>query len=152
MCSEHKFPLDFYCESCEQIICSRCIVNQHKKHEFSELSLVLGKLKSLLQQSLLSAQSSREDLLKAIQYLQQQIEQLKVENVKTITHVQNVVADLHTKLETREKELIDHINTTVEKNSALLQNQIEVFSKVTTEAQVHCVEAAKYEIASRDEM
>ncbi|XP_065916064.1 tripartite motif-containing protein 2-like [Dysidea avara] len=43
LCQEHEIELNFYCETCEQLVCHYCIMKDHLQHEHDTVKKVANK-------------------------------------------------------------------------------------------------------------
>ena len=51
-CDAHARPLEFYCSTCEALLCSVCTVKKHRTHNCDLASDVIEKCKQQIKQQL----------------------------------------------------------------------------------------------------
>lgn len=52
MCHEHSIELNFYCGSCEQLVCHYCITKYHLSHDHNTVKKMVGKHRKELDKSM----------------------------------------------------------------------------------------------------
>ena len=43
LCQEHELGLNFYCETCDQLVCQYCIMKDHLKHDHDTVKKMAAK-------------------------------------------------------------------------------------------------------------
>lgn len=51
-CKKHNKPLEIYCETCDEVICSNCTVKLHKDHEYDLISDTYEKQQQIIESHL----------------------------------------------------------------------------------------------------
>ena len=51
-CSSHDKPLDIYCETCNDIICSDCNVRYHKGHDYDLINDIYDRHRHAIESNL----------------------------------------------------------------------------------------------------
>ena len=62
LCSQHCLPQEYYCRDCSELLCRRCMMDQHRHHNYEEADAVLSEHLAALQSFV---QPAREALMKA---------------------------------------------------------------------------------------
>ncbi|XP_019858753.1 PREDICTED: RING finger protein nhl-1-like [Amphimedon queenslandica] len=68
-CSDHGKPLEFFCETCDTVICSHCLVHNHKHHEYDLITDSYTKHCQKLRECLLPVEGKKEALKNVLQGL-----------------------------------------------------------------------------------
>ncbi len=127
--------MDIFCQTCQQIICARCIVNKHKSHDFHELSQVVSKLKAQVQQALLQTQTSHDEVMKGIVQVEKRMEDIRRQEDDIINRVQKIFSDIRSKVNEREAALLHQVKSLSSQHLLTLQSQLESLKKVATSAE-----------------
>uniref|UniRef100_A0A1X7U4R0 B box-type domain-containing protein n=1 Tax=Amphimedon queenslandica TaxID=400682 RepID=A0A1X7U4R0_AMPQE len=61
-CSDHGKPLEFFCETCDTVICSHCSVRDHKHHECDLITDCYAKHSQKLREHLSPVDRKKEAL------------------------------------------------------------------------------------------
>ncbi|KAK3104506.1 hypothetical protein FSP39_003660 [Pinctada imbricata] len=48
LCQDHNVPFSFFCRTCDQNICSKCLSKKHKKHDFIDIHEYQSELHRML--------------------------------------------------------------------------------------------------------
>ena len=78
MCSKHELELNFYCETCDQLVCHYCIMKDHLKHDHDTVKEMATK--------------HRKELDKIMEPVEKMIERLSVARKKVSNTRNNIVA------------------------------------------------------------
>ena len=149
LCSEHVGKaLELYCETCGELICSRCALKKgkHHSHDYEELDEAFEKYKEEITRSLEPMEKRLVTINKALAQcdshcveVSDQRAAVEADIHKTISRLQKVV---HEALEVRKTELIGHLHQMTQeklKSLAVQRDQIE-----TTQAQLgSCIDFIK---------
>ena len=94
VCQEHELELDFYCETCDQLVCHYCIVKDHLKHNHDTVKKMATK--------------HRKKLDKITEPIEKMIEELSVAR-KNANDIQDKIAvhsdDVHKEIDRYYQEL-----------------------------------------------
>ena len=131
-CSQHQdMKLDFYCETCEELICLHCTVNKHRKpeHKHDLVSETFERHKADIKSSLVQVDGHLVNVTKALQYLDTRVQQLCDQEGSNDFNIKKRVQQLIESLQLREAELIskNHELTQAKlKNLAAQKDKLEI--------------------------
>ena len=117
-CQQHELELNFYCETCDQLVCHYCIMKDHLKHEHDTVRKM--------------AEEHRREMNEAIKPVEKMIEGMSERQKKTSDAKRNI----RTHYGNVEKEMDRHYNKLCQK----LQQQKEELKK---ELQEVCMQTEK---------
>ncbi len=124
-CPEHENEeLEYYCEICEEVMCSKCFIKKHNGHEYSNVTeispLHRKELASLLKQVEANLASTEEVLTK----VGTRGDKISRHKVSIETEVDEAISELHEAVERRKQELIKQLDgITWEKMKALVREK-----------------------------
>lgn len=137
ICNTHFKPIDFYCKTCNSVICQECTLKVHpfESHDIDLLDTIAIKGRENIKQ----ATASLEQLLKQVRSKAKTLddhENLVDRNIKVnIEQIKSSFQNLHTLLTCREEELLKNIDlnksslkqivATQKRNVTLLEIQLE---------------------------
>ena len=70
-CSSHDQPLELYCNTCQQLVCCRCCMSVHKKHDYSYVSDIFTENCQVLESMLCLVEQQIPLVAKAVANLSQ---------------------------------------------------------------------------------
>lgn len=70
ICHLHKLYLDVYCQECDEVVCSKCVTRNHKKHKHDNLDKIAS---SLAISKFPAVKKNLEESEKAVQILESKI-------------------------------------------------------------------------------
>ena len=112
LCQEHELELNFYCETCDQLVCQYCIMKDHFKHDHDTVKKMATK--------------HRKQLDKIVEPVEKMIERLSVAN--------NKVSNTRDKIETQADDIDKEIDRYYEELHRRLQQQRDELKKELHEA------------------
>ena len=129
-CSQPKHEdnkLNFYCVSCNMLVCRDCTRVAHKDHGVSELSTVAEALQDDMRGTLQCVQDTLAGAIDANEKTMKQVETSKQEAELAI---KQAFEQLHAKLEERKKSLLSELETIALTHTASLIFQREQLEKI----------------------
>ncbi|KAK3104959.1 hypothetical protein FSP39_014073 [Pinctada imbricata] len=64
LCQDHNVPFSFFCRTCDQNICSKCLSKKHKKHDFIDIHEYQSELHKVLDTMLNEKETEKEQMTK----------------------------------------------------------------------------------------
>ncbi|KAK3105394.1 hypothetical protein FSP39_024201 [Pinctada imbricata] len=64
LCQDHNVPFSFFCRTCDQNICSKCLSKKHKKHDFIDIHECQSELHKVLDTMLNEKETEKEQMTK----------------------------------------------------------------------------------------
>lgn len=116
-CSEHDEPFIFYCIDCDSVVCKRCVVKRHNRHNMSEINESVLKLKAKLAQDV---ESSVNGLMNDIAHVEDGIREYKSENKSIIKAINKDAKRMKDLIDQKAEKLINSVQKNGEKNIQIL--------------------------------
>lgn len=100
MCSEHQAPLHYYCQTCNDSICSDCAMfgKQHKNHTFERLAVVYDTHAKLIRSEISSIHDRLEQLRKVEEGIEANIRNVKTAKEERSTELQAALQEIENRL------------------------------------------------------
>ena len=133
-CDRHARPLEFYCSTCEALLCSVCAVKIHRTHNCDLASDVIESYKQQIKQQLELLKESARKVEGIIEKIDSATEEVLGKGDKTRQNIIAKVDQLHHDLELGKTELINMLDQGVQDKMEFLAHLRE--KAVTTLAQM----------------
>ncbi len=123
-CSTHDgLALEFYCDSCETVVCQECTVTEHNDHRTSLLEDVIEEHKAQLRRILEEAKSQIPSLKDAINQVATVSEQLSEKRTEAEAEIKDRFDTLDQYVNERKENLIKNVETVHDAKQDVLQKQ-----------------------------
>ncbi|XP_076116444.1 uncharacterized protein LOC143083926 [Mytilus galloprovincialis] len=99
ICEKHDERFLYFCNTCSCLLCSICLPNSHKKHDFCLIDETVSRKKSELNTKVKSFESAIQDAEKKVDALKNTMEQFK-----------DATEIAKSKIDEKRKDLVDVIN------------------------------------------
>ena len=110
-CQQHQNrELELYCETCEELICFECTIQQHNGHKYSLIGEVFEKHKQEIMSSLNPAEQQQTLARKALEKLDVCCREITDQQAALQAQIHKSSLQLHEIIDLREKELTDKLN------------------------------------------
>lgn len=130
-CKQHTDEvIKYYCKTCSIVLCSECILFNHREHKYARLQEAMEDERVDLKKVLSFVEQTVEPINNAVDNLGVEIEQLKDKQTQFIKEVNVHFEALTTAVETRHQDVISQINTTTISKNTHLQAQKERLDKL----------------------
>ena len=142
-CQQHQNQeLVLYCETCEELICVQCTIQQHHTHEYNLIVEVFEKHKQEIMSSLNPAEQQQTLARKTLEKLDVRCREITDQQAALQAQIHKSSQQLHEIIDLREKELTDKLNYVTQEKLSRLASQREQID--TTLAQLgSCLDKAK---------
>ena len=118
---------DFYCETCSQLICSFCLVPDHRDHQYDLVDNIFSKHEEVIVDSLKPVKEQIAALERAVESVDAQRTAVEEQKTAVVAKIHSVMAALREVLETREKELVGQAEQTAQEKLKTLAAQRDGF-------------------------
>ena len=127
-CQHHQNrELELYCETCEELICFQCTIQQHHTHKYNLIGEVFKKHKQEIMSSLNPAEQQQTLARKALEKLDVRYREITDKQAALQAQIHKSSQQLRDIIDLREKELTDKLNyITQEKLSQLASQREEI--------------------------
>ena len=123
-CSTHEGQsLEFYCDSCETVVCQECTVTEHNDHRTVLLQDVIEEHKAQLRRILEEAKAQIPSLKDAINQVATVSEQLSEKRTKAEDQIKEKFESLDQYVKERKENLIKNVETVHDSKQDVLQKQ-----------------------------
>ena len=142
-CQQHQNQeLELYCETCEELICFQCTIQQHHGHKYNLIGEVFEKHKKEIMSSLNPAEQQQTLARKALEELDVRCREITNQQAALQEQIHKSSQQLHEIIDLREKELTNKLNyITQEKLSQLASQREEI--KTTLSQLDSCLDKVK---------
>ena len=109
LCADHEEEVQFYCTSCEELLCMECVTSKHKSHDFCTLKKGGQKVKVAISKALDEARAKSTQETKIVDEHIAKCGQDKdlLQNFEIdVTHEKNTKKNIQKKLNTQREALI----------------------------------------------
>ena len=142
-CQQHqKRELELYCETCEELICFQCTIQQHNGHNYNMIGEVFEKHKKEIMSSLNPAEQQQTLASKALEKLDVHCREITDQQAALQAQIHKSSQQLHEIIDLREKEITNKLNYITQEKLSQLTVQREQIE--TTLAQLgSCLDKVK---------
>ena len=142
-CQQHQNrELELYCETCEELICFQCTIQQHNGHKYNLIGEVFEKHKKEIMSSLNPAEQQQTLARKALEKLDVCCREITDQQAALQAQIHKSSQQLHEIIDLREKELTKRLNYITQEKLSKLASQREQIE--TTLAQLgSCLDKVK---------
>ena len=139
---QHNRELELYCETCEELICLQCTIQQHNGHQYNLIGEVFEKHKQEIMSSLNPAEQQLTHARKALEMMGVRCREITNHQTALQTQIHKSSQQLHEIIDLREKKLTTELNLITQKKMNELASQREQIE--TTLAQLDsCLDMVK---------
>ena len=125
-CQQHQNrELELYCETCEELICFQCIIQQHHGHKYNMIGEVFEKYKQEIMSSLNPAEQQKTLSRKALEKLDVRCREITDRQAALQAQIHKSSQQLHEIIDLREKELTKRLNYITQEKLSKLASQRE---------------------------
>ena len=142
-CQQHQNrELELFCETCEELICFQCTIQQHNGHKYNLIGEVFEKHKKEIMSSLNPAEQRQTLARKALEELDVHCREITDQQAALQAQIRKSSQQLHEIIDLRERELINKLNYITQEKLSKLASQREQIE--TTLAQLgSCLDKVK---------
>ena len=110
-CSEHNRERELYCETCEELICWKCVIRggKHEGHDYKELVEAFTKYKEEMKSSLEPVEEKLKNVNKALTELDGRCDEISHQQTEVEANIHNAIRQFHEFLSVRKTELISQL-------------------------------------------
>ena len=124
VCAKHASKdLELYCETCAELICHNCTVQQHREHSYDLVSDVFSTHKGAIEDKLTPLREMLETVTRSLLVFDATLESIVSQQKAIDADIEETVRQLHEELETRKAEFLDQLHETAGEKIKLLAAQ-----------------------------
>ena len=125
-CPQHQNrELELFCETCEELICLQCTIQQHNGHKYNLIGEVFEKHKQEIMSSLNPAEQQKTLASKALEKLDVRCREITDQQAALQAQIHKSSQQLHEIIDLREKELTIKLNYITQEKLSELASQRE---------------------------
>uniref|UniRef100_A0A1X7TN55 RING-type domain-containing protein n=1 Tax=Amphimedon queenslandica TaxID=400682 RepID=A0A1X7TN55_AMPQE len=124
-CSDHGKPLEFFCETCDTVICSHCLVHNHKHHEYDLITDSYTKHCQKLRECLLPVEGKKEALKNVLSALAEREGEIKERGEGILEEIHEMVEEMIKVLYQSERKLTEQAKRVTEDKLKVLSEQMK---------------------------
>uniref|UniRef100_A0A1X7TZV5 B box-type domain-containing protein n=1 Tax=Amphimedon queenslandica TaxID=400682 RepID=A0A1X7TZV5_AMPQE len=124
-CSDHGKPLEFFCETCDAVICSHCSVRNHKHHEYDLITDSYTKHCQKLKECLSPVEAKKEALKKFLSALGEREGEIRERGEKVIEEIQKMAEEMINVLRQSERKLTEQAKRVIDDKLKVLSDQMK---------------------------
>ena len=147
-CQQHQNQeLVLYCETCEELICVQCTIQQHNGHKYNLIGEVFEKHKQEIMSSLNPAEQQQTLARKALEKLDVRCREITDQQAALQAQIHKSSQQLHEIIDLRDKKLTNKLNYITQEKLSKLESQREQIE--TTLAQLgSCLNKVKENLST----
>ncbi|XP_065892047.1 tripartite motif-containing protein 2-like [Dysidea avara] len=128
MCQEHDIELNFYCETCEQLVCHYCITKTHHDHDHDAVKKMAEKHRKELDKVMEPVQEMVDGLLAACKIVYDTVDEIETMTSAVEKEIDKYFEWLQQQLQQQKEELkreLHEASVQKKKELSLQQQQLE---------------------------
>ena len=126
MCKDHGKPLEFFCETCDEVICAHCTVRIHKHHEYELITDSYTKHCQELKESLPTVKTKAEALKDFLSMLEEREGQISKRGEGVLEEIHKMVEEMMNILRESERKLSEEAKRVTDAKLEVLSGQAEL--------------------------
>ena len=146
LCQDHDLELNFFCETCDQLICHYCTTNEHNGHVHNSVKKMANKHRKELEKIIEPVEKMIVDLSALRQTVAANGEKIGAQTTEVDQQIDLYYEELHKQMQQQRKELkrkLQELSTQKKKVISLQLEQMEY-----TQAQLESVKELNDAVAS----
>ena len=124
-CSDHGKPLEFFCETCNTVICSHCSVRKHKHHECDLIADSYTKHCQKLRECLSPVEGKKEALRKVLSALAEREGEIREREEGVLEEIHEMVEEMMNVLRESERKLTEQAKRVTDDKLKVLSEQMK---------------------------
>ena len=105
LCQDHNLELNFFCETCDQLVCHYCTTNEHNGHVHNSVKKMANKHRNELEKIMEPVEKMIVDLSALRQKVKVTGEDIGSQTTKVDQQIDSYYEELHQKLQQQREEL-----------------------------------------------
>ena len=124
-CSDHGKPLEFFCETCDIVICSHCSVRNHKHHDCDLITDSYTKHCQKLRECLSPLEGKKEELKNVLSALAEREGEIRETGEGVLKEIHEMVEGMISVLHQSEEKLTDQVKRVSDAKLKVLSEQVK---------------------------
>ena len=124
-CSDHEKPLEFFCETCDTVICSHCLAHTHKHHEYELITDSYTKHCQKLRECLSPVEGKKKALKKVLSALGEREGEIRERGEGVLEEIHEMVEKMVNALRESERKLTEQAKRVTDDKLKVLSEQMK---------------------------
>ncbi|XP_019851918.1 PREDICTED: E3 ubiquitin-protein ligase TRIM71-like [Amphimedon queenslandica] len=124
-CSTHNKKMNFYCETCDSVLCRDCTIGTHKGHEYDLVSASYTKHSQDLEDSLNLVKGKIKALKKVMSALSEREGEIRERGEGVLEEIHNMVEEMVNVLRQSERKLTEQARKVTDAKLKVLSEQVK---------------------------
>uniref|UniRef100_A0A1X7TVR9 RING-type domain-containing protein n=1 Tax=Amphimedon queenslandica TaxID=400682 RepID=A0A1X7TVR9_AMPQE len=124
-CSDHGKPLEFFCETCDTVVCSHCPFRNHKHHEYDLITDCYTKHFQKLRECLSPVEGKKEALKKVLSALAEREGEIRERGEGILEEIHEMVEEMVNVLRQSERKLTEQAKRVTDAKLKVLSEQMK---------------------------
>ena len=137
LCQEHELELNFYCETCDQLVCQYCIMKDHFKHDHDTVKKMAIKHRKQLDKIMEPVEKMIDGLSVARKKVSNMRDKIKAKAVDIDKEIDKYYEELHRQLQQQRDELKKELHEACRQKKKEVTLQLEQMEH--TQAQLQSI-------------
>uniref|UniRef100_A0A1X7UA59 B box-type domain-containing protein n=1 Tax=Amphimedon queenslandica TaxID=400682 RepID=A0A1X7UA59_AMPQE len=129
ICTDHGRPLEFFCGTCDEVICSHCSVRNHKHHECELITDSYTKQCQKLRECLSPVEGRKEALKNVLSLLTEREGEIRERGEGVLEEIHKMVEEMIAVLHQSERKLAEQARRVTDAKLKVLSVQIKAAEK-----------------------
>ena len=125
LCQEHDMELNFYCSTCEQLVCHYCTTTDHNGHEHNTVKKMANKNRAELDDIIKPVEEMIGELSKAHQKVTTTREKVEIQATEVDQRIDDYYDQLQRRLQQQREELKKELHEVSSQKKKALSLQLE---------------------------
>ena len=125
-CSDHGKPSEFFCETCNTVICSHCLARNHKHHEYDLITDCYTKHCEKLRECLSPVEGKKEALKKVLSVLAEREGEIRERGEGVLEEIDEMVEEMMNVLRQSERKLTEQAKRVTDDKLKVLSEQMKL--------------------------
>ena len=124
-CSDHEKTLELFCETCDTVICSHCLLHDHKHHEYALVTDSYTKHCQKLRECLSPVEGKKEALKKVLSALAEREGEIRERGEGVLEEIHEMVEEMMNVLRQSERKLTEQAKRVTDDKLKVLSEQMK---------------------------
>uniref|UniRef100_A0A1X7UZ81 B box-type domain-containing protein n=1 Tax=Amphimedon queenslandica TaxID=400682 RepID=A0A1X7UZ81_AMPQE len=124
-CIDHGKPLEFFCETCDTVICSHCPFRNHKHHQYDLITDSYTKHYQKLRECLSPVEGKKEALKKVLSALAEREGEIREKGEGVLKEIHEMVEEMMNVLRESERKLTEQAKRVTDAKLKVLSEQLK---------------------------
>jgi len=125
LCQEHEYELNFYCETCDELVCMYCAVKKHDGHNYDTVKKMADEHRSLLKKLFTSIEGMAQDISEAYDNIDRMMKKIRQQGDKINKQIEQCYDELFEQLLNQKNKVKKQLHCTLSQKEKALTAQLD---------------------------